>query len=244
MPAPPTLGHSSATAAEKRTYVKQMFTAIAPRYDLLNHLLSLNIDKRWRHAAVKRLDWERAPSGVYLDLCAGTLDLAAELASRPKFEGQVVGADFVVEMLALGRDKADRVRAVGADALALPFPAAHFDGCTVGFGIRNLTDIRAGLHEIARVLRPGGRLVVLEFSTPTTWPVRSLYLFYFKHLLPLIGQMISRHSSAYSYLPDSVAGFPDSGHFKQHLSSEGFHNVGDRTLTLGIATLYWGTAGG
>ena len=244
MSAPAPMGHSSTTAEQKRSYVKQMFTAIAPRYDLLNHLLSLNIDKRWRQAAVKRLDWERAPSGVYLDLCAGTLDLAAELANRPEFEGQVVGADFVVEMLAIGRGKAERVRAVGADALALPFPEAHFDGCTVGFGIRNLTDIRAGLVEIARVLRPGGRLVVLEFSTPTVWPVRSLYLFYFRHLLPLVGRLISRHSSAYSYLPDSVAGFPDAGHFKGHLSSEGFRDVGARTLTLGIATLYWGTAGG
>ncbi|MFQ5703525.1 MAG: ubiquinone/menaquinone biosynthesis methyltransferase [Gemmatimonadales bacterium] len=234
----------SAAAEEKRSYVKRMFTAIAPRYDLLNHLLSLNIDKRWRREAVKLLGWGRAPSGVYLDLCAGTLDLAAELAGRPRFRGRVVAADFVVEMLALGRGKAEGVRAVGADALALPFPSAHFSGCMVGFGIRNLADIRAGLAEIARVLSPGGRLVVLEFSIPRAWPMRSLYLFYFRRLLPLIGKAISRHSSAYRYLPESVAGFPDPKRFEECLRSEGFRDVGARALTLGIATLYWGTARG
>jgi demethylmenaquinone methyltransferase/2-methoxy-6-polyprenyl-1,4-benzoquinol methylase len=231
------------TGGEKRSYVRDMFTAIAPRYDLLNHALSLNIDKRWRRRAIERLQWEQAPGGVYLDLCAGTLDLSAELARKPEFTGRVVGADFVVPMLELGRDKAAGIHPVGADALGLPFASRCFDGCTVGFGIRNLADISAGLTEIARVLKPGGRLIVLEFSTPTSWPTRPLYLFYFRHVLPLIGRAVSKHMTAYSYLPDSVDGFPSNDGFSLLMATAGFGNVGFQQLTLGVASLYWGVAG-
>ena len=129
--------------AEKRRYVRGVFTAIAPRYDLLNHLLSLNIDKRWREAAVDALDWERKPDGRYLDLCAGTLDLAAALARRNGFRGLVVGADFVKPMLERGRGKAARVSPVNADALDLPLADASCDGATVGFGVRNLLESRS-----------------------------------------------------------------------------------------------------
>ncbi|UCD24170.1 MAG: ubiquinone/menaquinone biosynthesis methyltransferase [Gemmatimonadota bacterium] len=232
------------TDSEKRSYVRDMFTAIAPRYDLLNHVLSLNIDRRWRRRAIERLDWQRSPDGLYLDLCAGTLDLAAELGSRPGFTGRIVGADFVVPMLQLGRGKATGIHPVGGDALNLPFPAGCFDGCTVGFGIRNLADIDAGLTEIARVLKPGGRLIVLEFSTPTSWPTRPLYLFYFRHVLPFIGRVVSKHMTAYSYLPDSVAGFPDNDGFTRQMSGAGFDNVGFEQLTLGVASLYSGVARG
>src|SRR2546422_11635130 len=123
----------------KRAYVRSMFTAIAPRYDFLNHLLSLNVDRRWRRAAVGRIGWEARPDGVYLDLCAGTLDLAATLARARGFRGTVIGADFVVPMLARGRGKAERTCPVGADALTLPFADARFDGAMVAFGVRNLT---------------------------------------------------------------------------------------------------------
>ena len=140
----------------KRRYVREMFSAIAPRYDLLNRVLSLTIDQRWRREAVDRLAWERAPRGRYLDLCAGTLDLAAELRRRPGFAGDVVGADFSVPMLHVGKNKEPRVAAVGADALQLPFPDAAFHGAMVAFGIRNLADMDAGLAEMARVLRHGG----------------------------------------------------------------------------------------
>src|SRR5437588_1050338 len=128
-------------------YVRGMFTAIAPRYDLLNHLLSLNVDRSWRRTAVARLGWEAKPDGVYLDLCAGTLDLAAELARQNGFRGRVIGADFVVPMLARGRDKAARTVPVAADALQLPFSTARFDGAVVGFGVRNLADLDSGLRD-------------------------------------------------------------------------------------------------
>lgn len=223
---------------EKRSFVREMFTAIAPRYDLLNHLLSLNLDRRWRRQAVDVLGWEAAPTGRYLDLCAGTLDLAAELNGRSGFSGAVVGADFVVPMLALGRTKGDRLTVVGADALALPFPDATFDGCMIAFGLRNLVSADAGLAEMARVLRPGGRLVILEFSLPTRWPVRPLYRGYFRFVLPRIGRLVSKHTSAYGYLPDSVHAFPEPDSVVAQIAAHGFATVRHRALTLGVTGLY------
>ena len=218
-----------------------MFTAIAPRYDLLNHLLSLNIDRLWRKAAVARLGWEANPTGTYLDLCAGTLDLAAELARRPQFRGAVLGADFVVPMLARGRSKADRAVPVAADALSLPFPDAVFDGAMVGFGVRNLADLDAGLSEAARVLKSGARFVILEFATPRFAPLRAAYLLYFRRVLPAIGRAVSKHTDAYSYLPESVLAFPDPDALAARLTAAGFRNVAYHRLTGGIAALHHGT---
>ncbi|HSD33442.1 MAG TPA: ubiquinone/menaquinone biosynthesis methyltransferase [Gemmatimonadales bacterium] len=218
-----------------------MFTAIAPRYDLLNHLLSLNVDRRWRRIAVARLGWEARPDGTYLDLCAGTMDLAAVLAARPGFRGRVIGADFVVPMLARGRGKSSRAAPVGADALALPFPAASFDGAMVGFGVRNLADLDAGLAEAGRVLKPGARFVVLEFTTPRFAPLRAAYLFYFQRVLPLIGRAVSKHTDAYSYLPESVLAFPDPDALAAGLRAAGFHDVGYELLTGGICAVHHGT---
>jgi len=221
-----------------------MFAAIAPRYDLLNHVLSLNIDRRWRRLAVDRLGWERVPGGAYLDLCAGTFDLGAELVKRPGFKGTAVGADFVWDMLVRGRRKVPEVRAVGADALRLPFPSACFDGCTVGFGLRNLDALNSGLAEIDRVLKPGGTIVILEFSTPQKWPIRPMYLFYFRRLLPLIGRLVSKHMTAYSYLPNSVTQFLEGEQLVERLEQCGFRDVQQLKLTSGVASLYWGHADG
>ena len=224
----------------KRAYVRSMFSAIAPRYDLLNHLLSLNIDRRWRRRAVDALDWERRPDGTYLDLCAGTLDLSAELARRQGFRGRVLGVDFAIPMLRAGRQKSERVAPLGADALELPFRDATCDGCLVGFGVRNLTDLDLGLKEMARVVRPGGRAVILEFATPLAWPVRPLYLWYFQRVLPWVGRMVSRHDSAYSYLPRSVLAFPNPEELALRMGRAGFTRVGWSRLTLGVAALHVG----
>jgi demethylmenaquinone methyltransferase/2-methoxy-6-polyprenyl-1,4-benzoquinol methylase len=218
-----------------------MFAAIAPRYDLLNHLLSLNVDRRWRRAAVTRLGWETRPAGRYLDLATGTMDLAAELARAPGFAGRVIGADFVVPMLARGRHKTHRAAPVAADALALPFPDAVFDGAMVAFGVRNFADLDAGLAEARRVLRPGARFVVLEFATPRAAPLRALYLFYFRRVLPAVGRVVSKHRDAYTYLPESVLAFPEPEALAGRLAAAGFADVGFDLLTGGICAVHYGT---
>ncbi len=218
-----------------------MFTAIAPRYDLLNHLLSLNLDRRWRRAAVARLGWEVRPDGVYLDLCAGTMDLAATLAREPRFHGTVVGADFVVPMLRLGRVKAARAAPVAADALELPFPDAHFDGAMVAFGVRSLVDLDAGFREVARVLRPGARFVVLEFANPPATMLRAAFHFYFHRVLPIIGRAVSKHRDAYTYLPESVTSFPTPEELALHLREAGFSAVAYELVTGGICAIHHGT---
>jgi demethylmenaquinone methyltransferase / 2-methoxy-6-polyprenyl-1,4-benzoquinol methylase len=227
--------------AEKRAYVRGVFTAIAPRYDLLNHLLSLNVDRRWRRLAVNRLDYERRPAGTYLDLCSGTMDLAAELANRPGFTGRVIGADFVQEMLMRGAGKAARSIPVNADALSLPFPDAAFSGATVGFGVRNLMDLDAGLREAARVLEPGARFVVLEFTTPRSQPMRGMYLAYFRHLLPMIGRFVSKHRDAYSWLPASVLAFPGPDELGVRIQDAGFGDVRYELLFGGVCAIHVGT---
>jgi demethylmenaquinone methyltransferase/2-methoxy-6-polyprenyl-1,4-benzoquinol methylase len=227
--------------AEKRAYVQGVFTAIAPRYDLLNHLLSLNVDRRWRRLAVDRLGWEQKPAGTYLDLCSGTMDLAAELANRSGFTGRVIGADFVQAMLLRGAGKSARSVPVNADALSLPFGDGAFAGATVGFGVRNLMDLDAGLREAARVLERGARLVILEFTTPASQPMRGMYLAYFRHLLPLIGRFVSKHRDAYSWLPESVLAFPAPEALALRMRSAGFAEVSFTLLFGGICAIHVGT---
>lgn len=230
------------TDGEKATHVRRMFDSIAPRYDLLNHVLSLNIDRSWRRRAIDLLGWENRPDGVYLDNCAGTLDLAIELARRPGFEGRVVGSDFTFAMLAAGDDKRRGlpIESICADALALPYADATFDGATVGFGVRNLADLDAGLREMARVLKPGARLVVLEFTTPHWQPFRAIYFFYFLRILPVIGRLVSSHGSAYSYLPESVLRFPEPPELAVMMDAAGFGSVEWKRLSGGIAALHAG----
>jgi len=224
----------------KRAYVREMFTAIAPRYDFLNHLLSLNVDRVWRRQAVAELGWERAPGGTYLDLCSGTMDLAAALGNREGFAGRVLGADFVQPMLVRGKGKSARVTPVAADALEMPFPDARFDGATVGFGVRNLANLDAGLREMARVLKPGARLVILEFTTPKFPPMRALYFGYFRNVLPAVGRFFSKHSNAYTYLRDSVLAFPEPEALATKMEAAGFHEVRWKRLTGGICAWHVG----
>ena len=229
--------------AAKRSYVQRIFSEIAPRYDLLNRLLSLGIDRRWRTVALQRLGWPHQPNGVYLDLCAGTLDLGAELSRQPGFAGRILAADFAEPMLraGIGKAPASVVAPVVADALALPVVDGTFDGALVAFGIRNVADLGAGLREVHRALKPGGRFVILEFSTPNGPLVRAGYLFYFHNILPLIGRIISGHKTAYTYLPRSVANFPVTGALAAAMTAAGFRDVRFESLTLGIAAVHVGT---
>ncbi len=229
--------------SEKRAYVRTVFEEIAPRYDLLNHLLSLNIDRMWRRRALRVLDWARAPEGRYLDLCAGTLDVGAELTQQPGFRGFIVGADFAVPMLQAGMGKAprDKLAPVGADAQLLPLRDDSMDGATVAFGIRNVASLDVALREVFRVLAPGGRFVILEFTTPSSFVVRTFYHFYFHHLLPLIGGLISGHHTAYRYLPRSVANFPAEPELAMRMTAAGFSDVRWESLSFGIAAIHVGT---
>ncbi|MEX1183008.1 MAG: ubiquinone/menaquinone biosynthesis methyltransferase [Gemmatimonadota bacterium] len=230
----------------KATEVRRMFGDIAPRYDLLNHLLSLNRDHAWRRRAVDRLLNDSVPRGVFLDACAGTLDLSVELASRPGFAGAVLGFDFSYPMLHMGRSKL-RGRSIlptCADALELPLPDHAVDGAMVAFGVRNLTSLEGGLRELARVLRPGGRLVILEFMTPRWQPFRALYLAYFRRVLPTIGRIVSKHGTAYSYLPESVLQFPEPPELAMLMQRAGFASVTWESLTGGIVAVHCGSLPG
>jgi demethylmenaquinone methyltransferase/2-methoxy-6-polyprenyl-1,4-benzoquinol methylase len=218
-----------------------MFNAIAPRYDLLNHLLSAGQDRRWRSRAVDAL--ALAESDRVLDVCTGTGDLAiAVVARQPR--ATVVGIDFAGEMLRVAAVKlraralSSAVRLVRADATRIPLPDAVCDAATVGFGIRNVAEPQLALAEMARVLRPGARLAILEFGEPRIPGIRSLYSAYFRYVLPLVGRTVSKHHSAYSYLPASVGTFPAPAQFAQMLAATGFSQVRAVPLTFGIVYLY------
>ncbi|MDB4879261.1 MAG: Ubiquinone/menaquinone biosynthesis methyltransferase ubiE [Gemmatimonadetes bacterium] len=228
--------------AEKREYVRTVFEQIAPRYDLLNHLLSFNIDRMWRRRALRALEWTRRPEGRYLDLCAGTLDVGAQLAGTRGFTGFVVGADFAVPMLRAGAGKAspDSVAPVAADAQVLPLADASMDGAVVAFGIRNVASLDAALREAHRVLAPGARFVILEFTTPRSRLVRAVYQAYFHHVLPFIGGVVSGHASAYRYLPKSVAHFPPEAELAARMTAAGFTEVRWESLSFGIAAIHSG----
>ena len=228
--------------SEKSAAVQTMFSDIAPRYDLLNHLLSLNVDKRWRRRAVDMLLEGNNPAGQYLDACAGTLDLAVEVARRSWFRGRVLASDFALPMLRNGVHKigARRIDAVCADALRLPLADGSCDGAIVGFGVRNLASIHDGVRELTRVLKPGGKLVILEFTTPGWQPFRAVYLTYFTRVLPLVGRLISRHGDAYTYLPESVLQFPRPENLGGIMEAAGLREVHWQTLTGGIAAVHAG----
>lgn len=223
----------------KRAFVRRMFDGIAGTYDLLNHVLSLGIDILWRKQAIALLRPE--PDWRILDIATGTGDLGFETARRSE-KISVVGVDLSVPMLRRGIAKnASRSNAMAflcGDGECLPFSDAVFDGLTIGFGIRNVALLDVALGEMCRVLKPGGRAAVLEFSRPRTPVFRGVYTFYFKHILPRIGRFISRDPSAYHYLYESVMRFPEGADFCRRLTDAGFADVVEYRLSFGIATVY------
>jgi demethylmenaquinone methyltransferase/2-methoxy-6-polyprenyl-1,4-benzoquinol methylase len=232
---------------KREVRIRRMFGQIAPCYDLLNHLLSLNIDKQWRSKTAQLVPPGPASAGPILDLCTGTGDLALTYYRATAGGVPIIGADFCHEMLVRAARKAqqigcsDRVRFVEADAQWLPFADDTFQLVTVAFGLRNVTDPDRGLAEMIRVTRPGGRVAVLEFSRPRHWLFGRLYRWYFRYALPLVGQLVSRNrESAYRYLPESVLTFPDYEELASKLRSHGLVDVKYQPLTFGIATLYAG----
>jgi demethylmenaquinone methyltransferase/2-methoxy-6-polyprenyl-1,4-benzoquinol methylase len=233
------------TLLDKREIrIRRMFGAIAPTYDLLNHLLSLNIDRYWRWRVTKLVP-PRGDAPI-LDVCTGTGDLALAYDRAARGQIEITGADFCSEMLDLARRKthrkqSERLRFLLADAQQLPLPDNHFQIVCVAFGLRNVTDTDRGIKEMVRVARPGGRVAILEFSKPRGSIFGRLYQWYFRYLLPLVGQFISRsRDSAYRYLPQSVQEFPDGEALAERLRSHGLRDVTFTPFTFGIATLYVG----
>ena len=228
---------------EKGRGIREMFDRIAPRYDLLNRVLSLGIDRRWRRFAVKQLAVPK--DGRVLDIATGTGDVALEIGRQTDASVRIVGSDFTQGMLVLGRDKIaaspyrERIVLVNAPCEAMPHPDGIFDGITIAFGIRNVVDRQQGLCEMARVLKPGGRAVILEFAAPLNGVFRAIYYFYFLRVLPWLGGLISQRS-AYQYLPDSVLEFPDRETFKVMMEQAGFVDVKVYNLTGGIAAVHVG----
>ncbi len=223
----------------KKTQVKKMFNTIAHRYDFLNILLSFGIDRTWRRKAVRIIAQEKPVS--ILDVATGTGDLAILLHKRTKTQ-EIMGIDISENMLEQAKKKVHSLHLpihfqVG-DAEALEFPENSFDAITVGFGVRNFQDLQQGINELFRVLKPGGQLLVLEFSKPKKAPVKQLYNIYSHTLLPLLGRLGSGHKNAYSYLPNSINAFPDGEQFIQYLKTAGFTSTNQKLLSSGIASIY------
>lgn len=230
---------------KKEVRIRRMFGEIAPRYDLLNHVLSLNVDRYWRRTTTQLVP----PAGTapILDLCTGTGDLAIAYHHAARGGLPIVACDFCHPMLVQAVEKTAKKRIssityVEADSQQLPFPDSTFQIVTVAFGLRNVTDFRRGLAEMARVVQPGGRVAILEFSKPRHWFFGRMYRFYFRHILPRVGQMCSRsRDSAYEYLPASVMQFPDYDDLLKEMEAVGLRQTHYYSLTMGIATLYVGT---
>lgn len=229
--------------SQKGEHIREMFNSIAPRYDFLNRLLSLGIDQRWRKFAVGQI--KCAANGRILDVATGTGDVALTIAARTPESVRIVGVDFSPQMIQLGQEKvrasayAERITLHVAPCEEIPFPDETFDSATIAFGIRNVVDRLHGLREMGRVIKPGGRIVVLEFSNPRSRLFKALYYFYFLRVFPMVGGLFSQFS-AYKYLPDSVLDFPSQEEFCSIMRQAGFVNLTWHDLTGGIATVYVG----
>jgi len=226
----------------KKTQVAQMFNSIAGKYDFLNHFLSAGVDIYWRKKAIGLLK-KSAPKQI-LDIATGTGDFAIEaLNVNPD---KITGIDISEGMLAVGREKlikkglSGKIELLSGDSENLQFEANKFDAVTAAFGVRNFENLEKGLSEMNRVLKPGGRVVILEFSKPTAFPMKQAYNFYFKNILPVFGKMISKDQAAYTYLPESVQAFPDGKAFLNILEKVGFKNTQWQSLTFGICSIYTG----
>ena len=222
--------------------VRQMFDDISPKYDFLNHLLSFGIDRSWRNKLVKMV--KRTNPATILDVATGTGDLAIALVRTGAT--RIRGVDISEQMLAVGIKKVadaglDKLISFNTgDAEHLPFSDASFDVVTVAFGVRNFSDLAMGIREMRRVLKPGGKVYILEFSHPQSFPVKQLYHIYSRYFIPFAGKLISGNAMAYSYLPESVAAFPSGRDFVAILHQEGLENCGFRPLSSGIASIYSG----
>jgi demethylmenaquinone methyltransferase/2-methoxy-6-polyprenyl-1,4-benzoquinol methylase len=227
--------------------VRQMFAEIAPKYDLMNHVLSLNIDRLWRAKTIRILGL--SPGEPVLDVCTGTGDLTLAMAQSLGKETEIVGSDFCVEMLQIARKKQaknlpgyDKVDFIEADTQELPFPDNHFQAVTVAFGLRNVAVTEKGLSEMRRVCKPGGKIAVLEFSKPTVFGLRHVYNAYFKSILPRVGQSMSKNKqSAYEYLPQSVQEFPSGEALASVMRQAELTDIKMVPMTFGVVTLYIGT---
>src|ERR1044072_8876456 len=226
------------TTEEPARRVREMFANIAPRYDLLNHVLSVNIDKRWRRVVVARLSELLPEHSRVLDVGCGTGDLSLKLFE--KTTAQVTGIDFCGPMLKLAKTKAPQLQFIEGDALRLPFAEASFDGLTIGFALRNLADVDRGLRELLRVLKPDGHVAILEFSHPLNPAFASLVKFYNWRLLPWIGGAVSGSRGAYEYLPDSISKFPNQETLASMMRAAGFADVRFENLSGGVAALHIG----
>jgi demethylmenaquinone methyltransferase/2-methoxy-6-polyprenyl-1,4-benzoquinol methylase len=229
-------------SGSKKDQVEKMFDSIAYKYDFLNHFLSMGIDKIWRHNAILKLKNKKIRH--LLDVATGTADVA--ILATKKLKCKTVGIDLSEEMLAIGKKKiekqklADSIQLMQGDSENLPFENEMFDAVTVAFGVRNFENLDKGLKEMNRVLNNNGTIVILEFSKPQHFPFKQIYNFYFKSILPLIGRLVSKDSSAYTYLPESVQEFPFGAQFIKHLQDAGFKNCTYKTLTFGVSTIYTG----
>jgi len=218
--------------------VRDMFARISPRYDLLNHLLSVNVDKRWRARVVRKIAPWLPVNAQVLDVGCGTGDLSLELFE--KTAAQVIGLDFCSPMLELAIKKAPQLRFIEGDALNLPFEDGLFDGVTIGFALRNLSNVEAGLAELNRVLKRNGVVAILEFSQPNVPGIRELVRFYYWRLLPFVGGLVSGSRNAYQYLPDSISKFPNQQALAEMMRAAGFERVEFENLSGGIAALHTG----